>query len=111
MKPTMLGGEGRDHGDPLMRGNLRYRAYRQGDWKLVETSDGEAYLFDLASPARETRDLAGSQPERLARMRADLARVRAELALPSLDSLEVGEAAPELDEATRERLRQLGYLE
>jgi hypothetical protein len=28
-----------------------------------------------------------------------------------VDALEVGEAAPELDEATRERLRQLGYLE
>ena len=36
------------------------RAVRSGDWKLVETSEGEAYLFDLASaevpesPAGET---------------------------------------------------------
>jgi arylsulfatase A-like enzyme len=111
MKPTMLGGEGRDLGDPLMQGSRRYRAYRQGDWKLVETSEGEAYLFDLGSPLGETRDVARSQPDQLARMRADLAVVQAELALPPLDALEVGEGAPELDEATRERLRQLGYLE
>jgi hypothetical protein len=38
--------------------------------------------------------------------------VRASLGLPALDApLAVGEAAPELDEATREQLRALGYAE
>ena len=110
MKPIMLGGEGEDLG-PLMRGSRRYRSYRSGDWKLVETSEGEAYLFDLASAEGESRDLAASQPEQLAVLQAGLASVRLELGLPALDALEVGEAAPDLDEATRERLRQLGYLE
>ena len=60
MKPSMLGGEGMDRGDPLMRGDRRYRAYRAGSWKLVETSEGEAYLFDLA--IWQPRDHRGTFP-------------------------------------------------
>jgi arylsulfatase A-like enzyme len=111
MRPEALGGAERDMGDPLMYGNRRYRAFRSEGWKLVETSESEAFLFDLRSPAGETRDVAQSQPRQLASLQAALASARADLGLPSLDAVEVGEAAPELDEATRERLRQLGYLE
>ena len=95
-----------------MQGNTRYRSYRSGSWKLVESSRGEAFLYDLATDSGETSNLAAAQPEQLARLRAQLEAERTRLGLPALDaSLEVGAAAQELDQATRERLRQLGYVE
>lgn len=51
-------------------------------------------------------------PEALARMRGRMKRVTAELGLPALDADPVGgDDAPELDEATREHLRELGHVE
>ena len=35
--------------DPLMRGDWRYRAYRLDDWKLIETSAGVPFLFDVVA--------------------------------------------------------------
>jgi arylsulfatase A-like enzyme len=111
-KATALGGPGRSRPDPQMRAETRYRAYRDGTWKLVETSEGEVFLYDLASEAGEARDLAGGRPEELARLRAALEATRERLGLPPLDAeLASGEAAPVLDEATVERLRELGYVE
>jgi arylsulfatase A-like enzyme len=98
--------------DPQMQPDRRYRLLREGSLKLVETSQGEAFLYDLAADPRETRDLGAERPADLARMRARLETVRSSLGLPALDApLAVGEAAPELDEATREQLRALGYAE
>ena len=45
-------------------------------------------------------------------MQARLAAVGAQIGLPALDApLAADGAAPELDEATRARLRELGYAE
>ena len=94
-----------------MRRSLRHRSYRVGTKKLIETSEGETFLFDLALDPDETRDLAASQPAELARLADELATWRAALGLPALNAtLEAG-AAPELDPAARERLRSLGYVE
>lgn len=98
--------------DPQMRGDTRYRAFRSGDWKLVESSRGEAFLYDLATDPGEESDLADAQPEALERMRGLLEETRVALQLPYLDAdLGAAEAMPELDDATLERLRELGYVE
>ncbi|MBL0418717.1 sulfatase-like hydrolase/transferase [Ramlibacter sp. AW1] len=44
------------------------RAHRSGDWKYLRV-DGHDYLFDVTTDARERANLAGRDPERLARMR------------------------------------------
>jgi arylsulfatase A-like enzyme len=107
-----LGIGGRALPDPQMDGDLRYRALRVDSYKLVETSQGDTFLFDLASDPSESRDLALERPAELARMRGELERARSMLSLPHLDAdLGAPEALPELDEATTERLRQLGYVE
>jgi arylsulfatase A-like enzyme len=109
---TQLGGDGVSYADAQMRGDRRYRAYRTGSWKLVETSQGESFLFDLASDPGETRDLAAARPTELARLRGELEAVRRRVGLPELNAELAGDAArPELDEDTQERLRELGYLE
>ena len=95
--------------DPLLDVRTRYRAYRVGTKKLVETSDGPDRLFDLAEG--ETRDLASEQPEEVARLKAELDTWRRALGIPSIDAPIDREAAPELDPAARERLRNLGYVE
>jgi hypothetical protein len=78
----------------------------------VATSKGGHLLYDLAADPKETREISGEDPARLARMQARLAEVEKSLGLPALDApLAVGEDAPELDEATKEQLKALGYAE
>ena len=96
----------------LMRGDVRHRSYRVGTLKLIETSNGESFLFDLATDPAEENDLAASRPDALARMRDELDTWRAALALPAVDApIEASADIPELDEAARERLKALGYVE
>lgn len=112
MIATAMGVPAKAAPDPQMRGDLRYRLYRSGSWKLVERSDGMRFLYDLSRDPQERNDLAASRPDRLAALREELETVRIDLALPALDAeLATGDAAPDLDEATSERLRQLGYIE
>lgn len=48
-------------------------AMRYANWKLIEWhEDGKTELFDLSRDLGETMDLAASEPERLARMLAEL---------------------------------------
>jgi arylsulfatase A-like enzyme len=105
-------GEFAERPDPQMRGQRRYRLLREGPIKLVATSRGEHFLYDLAADPGETRDLAGERPELLARMQVRLRGEESRLGLPALDApLAAGEDAPELDAETRARLRELGYAE
>jgi arylsulfatase A-like enzyme len=90
--------------------NTRYRVYREGPLKLAVTSAGEAYLFDLAGEG-EALDLAQSQPELLARAMSGLRRAEAKLGLPPIGAVLVEGAAPVLDDAARERLEALGYMD
>jgi arylsulfatase A-like enzyme len=105
-----MGARGRE--DPQMQAERRYRLFREGALKLVTSSKGDAFLYDLASDPGETRDIAPEQPEKVAQMRARLEEARERLGLPELDApLAVGAEAPELDASTREQLRALGYAE
>jgi hypothetical protein len=98
--------------DPQMHMDRRYRLFREGNLKLVTSSKGDVLLYDLAADPRESRDLAAERPAELAQMQQHLAAVGAQIGLPALDApLAAGGAAPELDEATRARLRELGYAE
>jgi arylsulfatase A-like enzyme len=91
---------------------VRFRAFRRGPWKLVETSEAKAYLFRVGEDGGESRDLAAEQPETLAALRAELAEAAARIGLPALDGpLDAGAGAEALDPATRERLKELGYVE
>ncbi len=111
LRAESLGGLGTSSTDVMMQADRRYRAYRSGDWKLIESSKGDTLLFDLGADPDEARNLASERPEQLALLRAELAEVRAGLNLPLLDAeIEAG-ATPELDDATREQLRALGYTE
>jgi len=98
--------------DPQMKSDRRYRLLREGSFKLVTTSQGETFFYDLSADPGETRDLSAERPADVSVMRARLARVEEEIGLPALDApIEVTGDKPELDEATRERLRALGYAE
>jgi arylsulfatase A-like enzyme len=45
------------------------RALREGDWKYLQV-DGHEYLFNIGKDERERANLAGREPERLERLRA-----------------------------------------
>jgi arylsulfatase A-like enzyme len=97
------------HEDPLMSAQ-RQRAYRSGTWKLVQTTTGGPYLYDLARDPNERRDLAHERHEELARLTDELESARAQLHLPKLGDVGSGSSAPDLDPATQQRLRELGYV-
>jgi arylsulfatase A-like enzyme len=79
-----------------------------GPWKLIRDLDsGNVALFDLKSDPQERNDLAPTQPQEVERLRqlldGVLGRSREKqdpLALPA-----------EVDEATKARLRELGYID
>jgi arylsulfatase A-like enzyme len=105
-------GARRELPDPQMKMSSRWRLLREGNLKLVASSDGTNLLYDLSVDPDESRDLSAERPEDLARMVARMAEVQISLALPALDAaLAIGEDAPELDAATQEQLRLLGYIE
>jgi arylsulfatase A-like enzyme len=98
--------------DPQMQTDRRYRLLREGQLKLVTTSQGDRFLYDLAVDPGEQHDLVTERPADLARMLARMTQVEQQIGLPAIDAaLADAEKPPELDEATRERLRALGYSE
>jgi arylsulfatase A-like enzyme len=98
--------------DPQMHYDRRYRLFREGSFKLIETSKGETFFYDLASDPGEKRDLAAERPSEVLAMKARLVQVEQEIGLPALDApLAEGGETPELDAATREHLKALGYAD
>jgi hypothetical protein len=74
-------------------------------WKVIlpDRGDAQPKLFDLRSDPHERHDLAAQHP-----VLVEYARLRA----AELQEAPPAEASPpvELDAATRERLRRLGYV-
>jgi arylsulfatase A-like enzyme len=98
--------------DRLAKPDRRYRTYRSGALKLVETSKGDAFLFDLAADPGEEHDVAATRSSDLARLQAELASWTGKLHLPPLAAADGDQPAPAaLDPATRERLKALGYAQ
>jgi arylsulfatase A-like enzyme len=55
------------------QGSLPAGAVREGRWKLIENYENDRVeLYDLSQDVSETRNLAGREPDRVQRMRADL---------------------------------------
>jgi arylsulfatase A-like enzyme len=96
---------------PLLMRDRRYRTYRSGTKKLVVSSKGETFLFDLVLDPGETRDRAASMPDELARLQQELETWMQTLGLPPIDAALDVATAPEIDPAVRERLEALGYTD
>ena len=94
----------------------RYAGLRTPEWKYlrrVRPEDGVGAvaplpadaLYDLRGDPAEAHDLAPQQPERVAALRAELSRRLADMGPPPK------RVAPEIDAASKEQLRALGYAE
>jgi arylsulfatase A-like enzyme len=91
--------------------NTELRSLTEGPWKIIHRRVGprEHYsLFDLEEDPGELRDRSGSQRERLVDLRTRLAD-HAD-ALAKSYSRATGGRPQDLDDATREQLEALGYL-
>jgi arylsulfatase A-like enzyme len=85
--------DGRPH-EALFWRSGHYRTVRAGDWKLqLSERPARAWLFDLAADPTEQVDLALRRPEKLAELRALLARFEAEMVQPAWPSLIEGPIA------------------
>jgi len=76
-------------------------------FKLIEGAGGHRMLFDLERDPRERRNTAAERPELTAGLAAELEAWRT--ARPTLD--EEASSRTELDPATEEQLKALGYLD
>ncbi len=100
--------------DTTMAGDLdslfvRRRGVIRGSTKYTVSSDGEERLFHLGEDPAEELDRTTDLPDPLAASRATLTEwVEAE-GIAWSDSVQV--QGPELDPATRQRLKELGYIE
>ena len=89
----------------------RFRAFRYGDYKLVQHSTDGTALFNLKTDPGELHHIAAQEPETVRMMVERLDRYRTELELPDLDAeVTVPSGAGEMDEETRRSLCALGYL-
>ncbi len=81
-------------------------------WKLVLANEGNPRglaneeLYDLEKDPGETNNVAATQSDRVAALKADMEALRGAAALGAVTA-----ESGELDEAAKERLRALGYLE
>lgn len=88
-----------DASDPFTHRHMRMVV--RGGFKLIETDPGEEEeLYDLSEDPRELHNIAGRRPDLVAELRPILQA--------SGDEIGSGEV-PEIDAATREKLRGLGY--
>jgi len=80
----------------------------EGSYKYVRSENGEEELYDIGRDQKETRNLAGSQPEVLAKMRSGLKDW-----LATFEPFEIrqGDYRFQPDKATEEHLRSLGYVQ
>ena len=88
-----------------LRLDRRLTSVQRGAFKLVWSSDGSRWLYDLESDPGEERNLAAERPDLVAELERD---VDARQALARKGP--VSEAGPILDAEEREQLRDLGYL-
>jgi arylsulfatase A-like enzyme len=97
--------------DPLMAMDRRFRTYRSGDFKLLESSRGGVMLFDLKDDPGETVDRARKRPRARKQAEAELLDWRSLLGLPDIHGPLRRRPVPRLDPEAHERLRELGYVE
>jgi arylsulfatase A-like enzyme len=83
-----------------------FRMLREESDKFVWHSDGDHLLFDVVADPTESSDLSRRHPERARSMHA-----RLEDYIASLPAPQQGGAPREVDAATEEALRGLGYVE
>jgi arylsulfatase A-like enzyme len=83
-----------------------WRAFFEGDFKLLWNSKGNSLLFNLKNDPREEKNLLTRDPNRTKNMVSALNRYLAKLPTPGPTS-----AAGEIDKNTLNALKGLGYIE
>jgi len=96
---------------PLVNPRGRYRAFRDGDYKLIQHSTDGTFLYNLATDPGELDDIAPTQPDKVADMTRRLERELNRLELPALNAEVSMDPAAGMDKETCESLLALGYVE
>jgi arylsulfatase A-like enzyme len=107
----MIPGTYKEQG-PFDRLSVRYRAFEENGWKLVEDSEGNRWLFRPEEDPEETKDLSGARPDLVAQLASRREMLIRGLGLGALDAEKLGGGGHvELDPAAREGLKALGYIQ
>jgi arylsulfatase A-like enzyme len=111
-RPALAGGR-LDEPREAYAGFPSRRMLRTDRYKLLRYRDGREALYDLVRDPGEEHDLAGSEDDGIRRVRASLAE-RLDKTVARLRAQGTSRSAPSgeaVDEATREQLRALGYID
>jgi arylsulfatase A-like enzyme len=93
-----------DLSDSVRRYDRSLRSIRTANWKLIRGSDGSRELYDLTTGASESTDVAAENPEIVRDLETELDEW-----LESYDRRRADDDV-ELDQTTKRRLEELGYL-
>ena len=94
--------------DPWRR---TYTALVDGDYKLIESSDGGIELYDVAKDHAEDHDLSEADPSRVAALQKQLAEVLAAMPSYDPDKRTSEDQVTEDSDAMKKQLEMLGYLD
>lgn len=104
--------EGAANGEgPLVNPRGRYRTLREGRYKLVRHTEDGVFLYDLVDDPGELHDLSEELPEVMDDMERAMDDWRIQLKLPELDAEITPPELPEMTDAERCSLCNLGYLQ
>ncbi len=71
--------------------NRALRVYYDGPYKLISTSRGDRFLFDLGSDPNEDQNIASRDPQRVAAMEQRLETMMSHMDMPGADVTKVAE--------------------
>jgi arylsulfatase A-like enzyme len=84
----------------------RLKSLRRGPFKFIWASDGRHELYDVSQDPGESRNLTQTSPDTARELEAELHRL-----LAAIPPVGIPEEVQPLDEATKQELRALGYLQ
>ncbi|HMB69285.1 MAG TPA: sulfatase [bacterium] len=109
---ALLGTETEPSPDPPVYSEIEWsgeksESLRKDGFKLIRAHDGSRWLFDLGADPGERVDLAARHPELVESLTGEMDDFAEFLAASRV----AGDGSGEIDDATAERLRALGYIQ
>ena len=97
---------------PQVNPHGRYRAFRSGDYKLIQHSTDGTFLYNLSEDPGELNEISTKEPQKVQDLTAELDSYLKKLSLPDLNAdVDAPREIPDIGKDELDNLRALGYIE